>query len=122
MRRNVGRQRFDSDGIEALEQDSAQVVHGRSFADEDERHIGSHLLRQRHLIEIDMYYRVVQYVALDLSHDDRPRRSLSLDAQRQDGVSFQPLQRMGESHGVDLDGLRFYAMSIDVGRRDALSS
>ncbi len=66
-----------------------------------------------------MQYPVVDYVTLYVAHDDRTRRLLAFDAQRQDSVSLQLLERVRQGQAVDLHGPRFQAMAVDVGGRIA---
>ena len=68
----------------------------------------------------------VTVMRIVLALDDRTmtgRAALS-PSTRSDRMAFVPASSMcgRESHCVDLDGLRFYSMSINIGRRDALSS
>ena len=85
------------------------------------RDVGSDLLSERDLKKIYMQDHVRYRVLLNIPHKSRAR-VVPIQAQVHDLVATGRFQNLFQFFSRDLDGLRLYVVSIDIGRSEPSES
>ncbi len=87
------------------------------LANDDQRHVGAHFVRQRYLVKLGVQRSSRDRVALQLVNDDRPRLGFAFDLEVENLVGGRGLEGLVHLLGADLDRHRIESLAIDVGRQ-----